>query len=316
MADETTPAVEQGTGVPIDQIPTDFKAYDHWRRTGELPGQQAEKPAAPAAAEVSASSEAPEPPATTAPDSEPEEVQDTGTDGQPVRGGSRVRRIDRLTRENAELQQRLAALEQSHRPAATVPSSPPPAPGSSPKPDLNDFKTLEDYTEALTDWKLDQREARQKADEEKRSAEARAQAEQDHWTAKEKAAQKAHPDYQELIDATPIPQGPGVMAARQALLEDDQGAEILYWLARNPAELQRIAGLSPARAILEIGKLSAAFPSPVTPENPKPRISNAPKPPSPISHGTVKTAHNVLDDDFARRDYKAWEKERWRQLKG
>src|SRR5262249_58159002 len=101
MADNETPAVEQGTGVPIDEIPTDFKAYDHWRRTGELPGQQAEKPAAPAAAEVSApETEAPEPPATTAPDSEPEEVQDTGTDGQPVRGGSRVRRIDRLTREN------------------------------------------------------------------------------------------------------------------------------------------------------------------------------------------------------------------------
>jgi hypothetical protein len=322
MADNETPAVEQGTGTPIDQIPTDFREYNRWRSTGELPSHQGEKQAVPAAAGESASSEAPEPPAKTAPESEPDDYQETesiGADGQPLRTGSRQRKIDRLIRENSELQRRLQALEQTGPAAAAVttpvPTTPPPAPAG-PKPVLTDFKTLEDYTEALTEWKIDQREARRKADEEKRTAEAAAKSLQDGWAAKEGAALKAHPDYSDVIASTRTPEGPGVMAAREALLEDEHGAEILYWLAKNSAELKRIASLSPARAILEIGKLSAAFASPVTPENPKPKVTSAPRPPSPISHGTVKTAPDVNDEDFARRDFRGWNRVREAQLKG
>jgi hypothetical protein len=312
MTDENTPAVEQGTGTPIDQIPTDFREYNRWRSTGELPTRPEEKTAPPAAPEESASEEAPEPAATTAPDSEPDDVQEAGS----PRSGSRQRKIDRLIRENSELQQRLRALEQTAPAAApATPSVPPPAAGGTPRPDLTDYKTLEDYTEALTEWKLDQREERRRADEAQRAAEAIRKSEQDGWTAKEAAAQKAHPDYQDLIESTPIPQGPGVLAARQALLEEEHGAEVLYWLAKNPAELKRIAALSPAGAILAIGKLSAAYGSPA-PENPKPKVSSAPRPPSPISHGTVKTAPDVNDEDFARRDYKGWERVRVTQLKG
>src|SRR5215510_5694087 len=312
MADEQTPAVEQGTGTPIDQIPTDFKEYDRWRNTGELPTKQEEKTAPPAAPEERASEEAPEPAATTAPDSEPDDVQEAGT----PRGGSRQRKIDRLVRENSELQQRLRALEQTAPAAAPpTPGTPPPAAGGTPRPDLNDYKTLEDYTEALTEWKLDQREEKRKAEEAQRAADAVRKAEQDGWTVKEQAAQKAHPDYQELIESTPIPQGPGVLAARQALLEEEHGAEVLYWLAKNPVELKRIAALSPVSAVVAIGKLAAAYGSPA-PENPKPKVSSAPRPPSPISHGTVKTAPDVNDEDFARRDFRAWERTRVAQLKG
>jgi len=315
MADNETPAVEQGTGTPIEQIPTDFREYDRWRRTGELPtATEGEKPPAqpPAAPEESASPEAPEPAATTAPDSEPDDVQEAGTS----RGGSRQRKIDRLIRENSELLERVRALEQTP-PAAAAPSAPgapPPAVGGTPRPDLNDYKTLEDYTEALTEWKLDQREEKRKAEETQRAAEAARKSEQESWTAKEQAAQKAHPDYQELIESTPIPQGPGVLAARQALLEDEHGAELLYWLAKNPAELKRIAALSPVGAVFAIGKLSAAY-APPAPENPKPKVSSAPRPLSPISHGTVKTADNVYDEDTAR-DWKRWNRAREAQLKG
>jgi hypothetical protein len=307
--------VEQGTGTPIDQIPTDFREYNRWRSTGELPTRPEETTAPPAAPEESASTEAPEPAATTAPDSEPDDVQEAGS----PRGGSRQRKIDRLIRENSELQQRLRALEQTAPAAApSTQGAPPPAAGGTPRPDLNDYKTLEDYTEALTEWKLDQREERRRAEEAERAAEAARKSEQDSWTAKEQAAQKAHPDYQELIESTPIPQGPGVLAARQALLEEEHGAELLYWLAKNPTELKRIAALSPAGAILAIGKLSAAYasPAPENPKNPKPKVSSAFRPPSPIAHGTVKTAPDVNDEDFARRDFRGWERARVTQLKG
>ena len=311
MPDENTPAMEQGTGTPVDQIPTDFKGYDHWRRTGELPKAEEEKPPATANESAPVAGE-PEPQVKTAPESEPDDSQET-EDQPPQRPSSRQRRIDRLTRENAELQKRLEAFEQRPAPAAVAPVETPPAvPG---RPDLKDFKTLEEYTEAVTDWKLNQREAQKRADDEKRVAQTAAQALQDSWAAKDDAAARAHPDYRELMDSTEIPVGPGVLAARQALLEEENGAEILYWLAGRPAELKKIAALSPAKAILEIGKLAASLAPSTSPENPRPKVSSAPRPPSPLPHGAARTADNVLDDDTAR-DWTRWVKAREAQLKG
>src|SRR5262245_8942669 len=152
MPEENTPAVEQGTGTPMDQIPTDFRDYNRWRDTGALP--QAEE--APGQAKPPATTSESAPPdgepaesVKTAPESEPDDVQET-EEAQPPRPSSRQRRIDRLTRENAELQRRIQTLEQVAKPAAAA--EPPPAPGG--RPDLKDYKTLEEYTEALTDWKL------------------------------------------------------------------------------------------------------------------------------------------------------------------
>jgi len=316
MNEETTPAVEQGTGTPIDQIPTDFKQYDRWRRTGELPTSEGEKTAAPATTPVGEPlAGEPEAPVTTAPDSEPD-VPDTATATDDKRPGARERKIDRLIRENSELLRRIELLERPGSAAAdTSTSQPPPVPEPTGKPDLNNFKSLEEYAEALTDWKIDQREAKRQAEHQRREVEAATKAMQDSWTAREKVAMKAHPDYADVRDATPAPVGPGAMAIRQALLEDDNGAEILYWLAHRPAELKRIAELSPAKAVLEIGKLSNALASTPVSEPHKSKVSGAPKPPSPISHGTVRTADNVYDDDTAR-DFKRWSKAREAQLKG
>ncbi|HKB34887.1 MAG TPA: hypothetical protein VKD72_00440, partial [Gemmataceae bacterium] len=308
--EDDTPAVEQGTGTPMDQIPTDFRGYDHWRRTGELPASEESQPPATAPESAPATGE-PAEPVKTAPESEPDESQETEP-AQPSRPNSRQRRIDRLTRENAELQKRIQALEQpisSPRPAEAAP-----APAG--RPELKDFQTLEAYTEALTEWKLGQHDAQRKADDEKRAAESAARTLQESWSAREAAAAKAHPDYRELMDSTEIPVGPGVLAARQALLEDEHGAEVLYWLARTPGALEKVASLSPARAILEIGRLSASVADSQSPENPKPKVTSAPRPPAPLTHGTAKTSEDIYDEDFARRDYKAWEKRRVAQLKG
>lgn len=314
MPEETTPAVEQGTGTPIDQIPTDFRDYDRWRRTGELPAAGDDKTVKPPATASESAPPAGEPDeqVKTAPESEPDDSQET--EEQPPRPGSRQRRIDQLTRKNAELQRRLEALEQQAAPTAAAPAVE--APAANGRPVLKDFQTLEEYTEALTDWKLNQREAARQAENERRAAATAAQALQDSWAAKDAAAAKAHPDYRELMDTTEIPEGPGVLAARQALLEEDNGAEILYWLASRPAELKRVAALPPTKAVLEIGKLAAALAAPASPENPKPKVSSAPRPPSPLVHGGAKVTRDILNDDFARSDYKEWEKSRVAQLKG
>ena len=70
---------------------------------------------------------------------------------------------------------------------------------------LEDFQTLEAYQEALTDWKLDERERLQREKQARDATEQALRAEQDGWKAKERAARKAHPDYDDLMDTVEIP---------------------------------------------------------------------------------------------------------------
>jgi len=311
MPEDVTPTPEQGTvDATVSEAPTDFREFAKWRETGELP--EAKEPETPAAAA--------EPPAKTEPDSGTEDHQETGEeddeqdDVAPAargKGGSRQRRIDRLTRENEELKRLIAGQPVAPQDKPSEPAKP----AAAGKPKLEDFKTLEEYQEALTDWKLDERERLQKEAQARTAQEEAVRTEQQNWDAKQKAARKAHADYDDLIDTVTIPAGPGVLAARQAMLEDEHGAELLYHLAKNPKELERIAGLSPASAVLAIGKLSATFDKPPVPENGKPRITGAPKPPPP-SGRAGKTASDDPNDPDLQKDFPRWAKARAAQLKG
>jgi len=303
MADEPEPTqTADSTETPMESIPTDFKEYDHWRRTGELRAKAETKPAAAEAV----------PQAKTEPNSEADTNQQTEDDEETgrQRSGSRQRKIDRLTRENEELRRQIATVPRPAEP-------PKPEPAATGKPKLADYRTLEEYQEALTDWKLDQREA---AAREKASQEAQKAAEQKiqtEWDSRQNAVRTAHSDYDEVVQSVAAPEGPGVLAARQAMLEDDAGPEILYHLATHPDDLKRIAALQPVSAIREIRRLSAALspPSSAAAANPKPKISSAPRPPPSLSRPAKTSSDSIHDEELARTDYGKWEKLRIAQLK-
>jgi hypothetical protein len=300
-APETTPEIE---------APSDYREYVKWRATGEAPAKDEPPPAAVAET----------PPAKTEPQSGAEEVQqpeeaDEDEAVRPGRGGSRQRKIDRLTRENELLKQQLTAVNQQ-KPAQAPPQAEPPNPAKLGKPKLHDFATLEQYQEALTDWKLDQREAQKRAEAaqaEARTAEEKLQTE---WNSRQQSARSTHSDYDEVIQSVSAPNGPGVLAARQAMLEDDAGAEILYHLATHPEELQRIAALQPVAAIREIGRLSATLTPSSAAGKDKPKVSGAPKPPPPLSRPSGQGIRNDVHDEKLATDYKAWSRVREAQLKG
>jgi hypothetical protein len=311
MSEEVKPSTEAAPETtPEIEAPADYREYVKWRATGEAPA----KDEAPPAAAVET------PPAKTEPQSGAEEVQqpeeaDEDEAVRPGRGGSRQRKIDRLTRENELLKQQLAAVPQP-KPAQAPPPAEPPKPAELGKPKLHDFATLEQYQEALTDWKLDQREAQRRAEAaqaEARTAEEKLQTE---WNSRQQASRTAHADYDEVIQSVSAPNGPGVLAARQAMLEDDAGAEILYHLATHPEELQRIAALQPVAAIREIGRLSATLAPSSAAGKDKPKVSGAPKPPPPLSRPSGQGIRNDVHDEKLATDYKAWSRVREAQLKG
>ena len=123
------------------------------------------------------------------------------------------------TRENEELKRQIAGQPVKPQDKPSEPAKP----AAAGKPKLEAFNTLEEYQEALTDWKLDERERLHKESQARTAQEEAVRKEQDGWAAKEKAARKAHDDYDDLMATVQIPAGPGVMAARQAMLEDEHG---------------------------------------------------------------------------------------------
>ena len=304
---ESTPVTESAPE-PVTPVepPSDFREYNKWRNTDVLPPKEE----APVAVEET-------PQAKTEPQSGADESQQPEDEGETEeakapRANGRVRKIDRLTRENEQLRAQLAQVQ----PKPTAPEPPPPPVEPAGKPHLRDYPTLEAYQEALTDWKIDQREAQRKAEAAQAEAQAQARKIQTAWDTAQDTARNAYSDYDDVIQSVRVPEGPGVPAMRQALLEDDHGGEALYYLATHPDDLKRIAQLSPVSAVKEIGRLTVQFTKSSAAGNPKPAISNAPRPPAPLSRPAGPTVRDSIHDEQVARDYKRWTAARLAQLKG
>lgn len=311
MSEPVKPSTEQapeGATATAPEPPSDFREYVKWRESGESAGEATET--SPAVTEETPKAQsAPQSGAeanTAAEDEDDEESDKSG------RGGARSRKISRLKAENDLLKQQIASMQP--RPAVPEAAKPAEPPG---KPKLHDYPTLEAYQEALTDWKLDQREAQKRAEAQFAEAKSAQEKLQADWTTSEETARTGHADYDDIIQSVKAPEGPGVQAARQALLEEPNGAEILYYLGTHPDELERIAKLQPVSAIREIGRLSATLAPPSAAGNPKPKVSGAPKPPAPLSRPSAGSSKkDINDEEFARNDFRGWSKAREAQLKG
>ena len=191
------------------------------------------------------------------------------------------RRIDKLTAKFREAERRseelARQLEQLKQPEpGQAPQQTAKQPG---KPKLEDFDSVEEFTDALTDWKLAQAEA-------EREAKAKAQ----QTDAKLTAARAKYADFEEVamapsvIDAIKAQPALGL-----AITESDVFAELAYHLGKNPAELTRIASLSAPRALAELGKIEARIEAqakptaPAVAEAPKPKAQPLPPPPVEVS---------------------------------
>jgi len=177
--------------------------------------------------------------------------------------------------------------------AREAPKEPEPAPiVESPRPTRADFDTPEAYDAAVDTWATGRAEAAAKRAEadlaakseadrsakEKADADAVAAAEvtklSETWKAKREKAMESMPDYVEVAENTELKiDVPMAHSAIQA----ENGTEMLYYLGKNPEEAARIAGLSPAGQIFEMGKLSWALA-----QGHKVEVSRAPPPIAPL----------------------------------
>ena len=100
------------------------------------------------------------------------------------------------------------------------------------------------------------------------------------WTEREATFQATAKDYVEIVE--PFVQDDLAHfsdGSKRLIVESEVGPQLLYHLATNPEEAERIAELSPLRQIAEIGKLEDKMQKPVR------KTSNAPAPIDPVPQG-------------------------------
>ncbi len=163
------------------------------------------------------------------------------------------------------------------------------------RPSADRFKTYDEYVEALTDWKLEEKtridaEARRAEEEGRRLAERVLRAEE------------KYPDFRSVALNPEVPITPAMYSA---LVESEAGADIAYWLGKNPGEAGRIAALSPVAAVKEIGRLESRFSGQGAAAR---RVSQAPAPVRTVAGGNG--AVEKAPAEMSMEEYRAWRKGR------
>lgn len=167
------------------------------------------------------------------------------------------KRIDELTkarreaeRHNLELMARLAAIEAVQKPQAPQVEAPKNTP-----PKIDDFDSDEAYIEARIDFELARKERSLEEKRLQKQQQSEAQEAQARFIEQAQQMRKIADDFDDAIGST------GVLPEHVigAILQAENSAAVSYHLAKNKALLNKISGLNPLRAALEIGKIEASL---------------------------------------------------------
>ena len=299
--DALVPAVSGDASSPVD-----LSLADHEQQFGE---------GAPsvAAAEAGAAGTA----ATTEPLPDDAETRERDATGKFVTKRAKsqqatredVPRITALSTKNADLSRRLqeaVAERDALKAARSVEATPgaviePPLPaGPAAKPNVNDFQDYTEYVEALADWKIAKARDEDRAQQAREADTARLAA---SWKERVDAAKADHADFDEvaLLAPTSIPQGSLIDAW---ILEHRAGAKVLYHLQKHPEELTDLLHMpvfdqTDALSLLSQRLLPSSRPQ-ATPTGAvagSPVVLSAPRPPTPVRTGPVRTIDEPPGDD-------------------
>jgi len=203
----------------------------------------------------------------------------------------------RIERFNRRLQEKEAEIEHWRKVALQSNQSgtqaQPTAPQVQGKPAFADFNDIESYTEALTEWKLEQREYAKQQESVVKTYQQR-----------EQAIRAKDPEYDEVIaDFKDRYKHVNAPEVNQYIAESDVGPELFYHLANNTAEVDRILSLSPLKRVAELGKLEAKLSSVGTETKPANKVSKAPTPVSK-EKGVAPAIKRIDDPNLSQSEYR------------
>lgn len=203
----------------------------------------------------------------------------------------------RLAREHRKLEKlereaEIARAVQQDREQRSQPQA------SNDPPQRENFDSYEDYLEARSDWKVEQKLSEREAQiqEERVAIEAQARlAEQTRtWEERAEKAAEKYADFADVVtNNDDLPISP-VMA--QAIRGNEAGIDVAYHLGKNPSEAARIAKLDPVSQVFELGRLSASLPAA------KP-VSKATPPLETVSGSRSQTRGSIDEPGISTEEY-------------
>lgn len=134
------------------------------------------------------------------------------------------------------------------------------AEGDKPKPE--DYPNVAEYTDALTDWKLDQRDkqrTQKQADDAETSRQTKAA---QSWQKRLDAYREEYPEFDDLIAGSPLAKQELPNRVIGAIQESDVGPQLLRHLAETPADWAALRELNADKAIKFLGRLEAKLEAP------------------------------------------------------
>lgn len=173
------------------------------------------------------------------------------------------------------------------------------------EPKLEDYATDVEWTRAWKQWDQGAQQAREQA-KQTLAAQAQQQLQQQQWQLnvqrklQESVAKgaQAHEDYMQVIQNPNVPSLAGVNpVAYEAVMDSDHTAELLYFLAKNPDQVNSLAGKTPIQTVRAIAKMEGHFDKPAPVQEPPP------PPPSQLGGGAQPVESGPPEDID---DWMAW----------
>ncbi len=199
------------------------------------------------------------------------------------------RRLAKERRKRQEIENRLKVTEELVTRSKPQTDPQPRGNGEAKEPKRDDFESYEAYVEARAEWRADRKvdERLKKRDEEQQHRTA-AEKQQERAAAFRKRTEelaKEMPDFRDVLaEATADPESAVSRLHAEPVDECENPAAVLYHLAKNPDEAERIASLPAAKQAREIWALDARLKSGAPAKQP----SKAPAPINPVGGKTVK----------------------------
>ncbi len=233
--------------------------------------------------------------------------EESSIEEKPKKKSGFKRRIEKLSSRLAQREQELELLKQRYldqsqpKPQEEVAKK-----VSEGKPNQNDFESYEDYVDALTEWKVEKKLSEEKAKAKEIEAKTLQEKKFQAHAERVKEFAKTRDDFDEVMED--LGDTRVSLAVEEIILESSVGPAIIYELAKNKEELERINSLSPLSAARELGKLEAKLQSiDASDDEPKKPLIKTTKAPAPLKTLGKSSKSVVKDpDEMNFQEFKKW----------
>jgi hypothetical protein len=172
-----------------------------------------------------------------------------------------------------------------------------------PRPKASEFTDIDEFSNALEDWggkraiMLDAQQRGAQAAEQSRAEQIKT------FRERQAAFKEAHADYDDVVgSASDIPVAQDLL---DEMLGSDMGLAVQYYLGQNHDEIKRLNSLSPAKRMLEFGRLETrlkleakAAAGDQAPEVPPATTRQRQAPPEPVRPIATASAGNAANGYF------------------